>query len=89
MPLMLFAIVAAARWLVRHTLPDNRTTHTLSIGLLALSLVLTADLAVGMFLRGMSAREVFFRRDPVSGTAYYLSLVLFALMPTLLAIRRR
>ncbi len=50
--------------------------------------VLAADLVVGITLRGMSPGEVFFHRDPISGTAYYLSLLLFAGIPWLLARHR-
>jgi hypothetical protein len=51
--------------------------------------VLLADLVVGIWLRGMSATEVFLNRDPVSGTAYYVSLLLFAAMPAIMARRRQ
>ncbi len=84
-PLMLGVIVFAARWIVRHSLDDRRLISTLSIGFIAMGLVLIADLTVGMLLRGMSAAEVFLHRDPVTGAAYYASLILFAAMPALLA----
>jgi hypothetical protein len=84
-PLMLGVIVFAARWIVRHRLDDRRLISTLSVGFVAMGLVLIADLTVGMVLRGMSAAEVFLHRDPVTGAAYYASLVLFAAMPALLA----
>jgi hypothetical protein len=83
MPLMLGVIVVAARWIVRHSLEDRRLISTLSVGFIAMGLVSIADLAVGMLLRGMSATEVFLDRDPVSGTAYYISLLLFAVMPAI------
>ncbi len=84
MPLMLAVIVAAARWVVRHQL-DGRQSSALPIGFIAMGLVLLADLGVGMWLRGMSATEVFLHRDPVSGAAYYAALLLFAVMPAILA----
>ena len=83
MPLMLTVIVAAARWIVRHKL-DGRQSTALPIGFIAMGLVLLADLAVGMWLRGMAAKEVFLNRDPVSGTAYYAALLFFAIMPTII-----
>ena len=83
MPLMLAVIVAAARWLVRRRLDDARQSSALSVGFIAMCFVLLADLAVGMGLRGMSPAEVFLNRDPVSGTAYYAALLLFALMPAI------
>ncbi len=83
MPLMLGIIVATARWVVRHRL-DTRQFSALCVGFIALGLVLVADLAVGIWLRGMSAAEVFLNRDPVSGTAYYAALLLFAVMPAVI-----
>ncbi|OQW32783.1 MAG: hypothetical protein A4E19_05335 [Nitrospira sp. SG-bin1] len=83
MPLMLAVIVVAARWMARHRL-DGRQSSALSVGVIAMGLVLLADLAVGMWLRGMSVAEVFLNRDPVSGTAYYTALLLFALMPVVI-----
>jgi hypothetical protein len=84
MPLMLIVVVIAARWIVRHRLEDRRTTSALSVGFIALGLMLVTELAVGVLLRGMSATEAFVNRDPISGTAYYASLLLFATMPALL-----
>lgn len=80
MPLMLTVIVVTARWVVLHKL-DGRKSSALSVGFMAVGLVLLADLAVGMWLRGMSATEVFLHRDLVSGVAYYAALLLFAVMP--------
>jgi hypothetical protein len=81
MPLMLLATVLAARWVTRR-FPEPRTSAArLSIGGIALGLMLEGELAVGIGLRGMTPTEVFLNRDPVSGTAYYVSLVLFAVMP--------
>ncbi|MBX7222121.1 MAG: hypothetical protein K1Y36_19370 [Blastocatellia bacterium] len=83
MPLMLIAIILAARrvnrWLeVRKAIPSR-----LAYGLTAMSLVLLADVGVGVFLREMSPVEVFTSRDAVSGIAYYGMLLVFGLMPWL------
>jgi len=87
MPLMLLATVLAARWTIRR-FPEPRTSAArLSIGGIALGLMLAGELAVGIGLRGMSSAEVFLNRDPVSGTAYYVSLILFAVMPWLVSRR--
>ncbi len=89
MPLMLIVIVLAARWIVRHRLHDARPSLTILVGLLAMGLVLLADLGVGMILRDMAVAEVFLQRDPVSGTVYYLSLLVFAILPTFLSYWRQ
>jgi hypothetical protein len=83
MPLMFAVIVATARWIVHHKLND-RQASALPVGFIAMSFVLLADLGVGLWLRGMSATEVFLNRDPVSGTVYYAALLLFAVMPALI-----
>lgn len=83
MPLMLGIIVAAARWVVHHKL-DGRRSSALPVGFMAMGFVLLADLAVGIWLRGMSATEVFLDRDPISGAAYYVALLFFAVMPTII-----
>jgi hypothetical protein len=83
MPLMLGIIIAAARWLVLHRLDDGRLSSALSVGCIAMGFVLLADLAVGMWLRGLSVTEALLNRDPVSGAAYYAALLFFAIMPTI------
>lgn len=83
MPLMLMATVLAARWTIRR-FPERRTSAArLSIGGIALGLMLAGELAVGIGLRSMTAAEVMLNRDLVSGTAYYVSLFLFSVMPWL------
>ena len=90
MPVMLIVIVTAAQWVIRHNrLGERRSAMALSVGFIAMGLVLIADLAVGMLLRGMSVAEVFLHRDPVSGAAYYASLLLFSVMPAIMARRRQ
>ena len=86
---MLGIILSAARWIVRYRVDKHRRAPALSVGFIAMGLVLIADLAVGMLLRGMSAAEVFLHRDPVSGAAYYASLLLFSVMPAIMARRRQ
>jgi hypothetical protein len=49
--------------------------------------MLLAEFTLVLWLRRPSLRQYLATRDPVSGTAYYLSLVLFALMPLLVARR--
>ncbi|MBM4254966.1 MAG: hypothetical protein FJ147_03615 [Deltaproteobacteria bacterium] len=81
MPFMLLAIMVAARWLYRRFATAITLHAWLAVGLLAMGLVLVADVFVGVGLRGMALTEVMFNRDPVSGTVYYVLLVVFALMP--------
>jgi hypothetical protein len=83
MPIMFVVIVAAARWVVRRLAVPPARADRLAMGTTALALVLLMDFTVVLRLRGMSIEENFAARDPVSGTAYYLLLVLLAAMPSL------
>lgn len=85
MPIMLMVIVAAARLLVRRLSVPPEPAVRLGMGFLALALLVTAEMLLVGPLQGYSVREYFSSRDPVSGTAYYLSLLVFAIMPFLLA----
>ena len=85
MPIMLAVIIWVARRLRRWgRLPANRLGR-LSVGLVALALLLTAEFTLVLALRGMTIEEYFATADPVSGTVYALMLGLFALMPLLVA----
>jgi hypothetical protein len=88
LPLMLAVTVLSAALLVRRKRPGLTPGGWLAVGATAVGLVLAAELAVGVGLRRMSPAEAMFGRDPVSGTAYYITLLAFALMPWLVARRR-
>ena len=77
MPLMLVAIVLAARFINRRhpSAPHIRT------GFVALTLLLAAEVLLGITLTGATPLQVLLNRDPVSGTAYYAALAAFAAMP--------
>lgn len=83
MPVMLLATALAARFVCRRFAAGDRAAARIAIGLLALGLLLAAELAVGVGLRRMTPMEVLTDRDPISGAAYYGSLVFFALAPRL------
>jgi hypothetical protein len=87
LPFMLVVIVAAARWVVRRFRVAPATLDRLTVGGIALALILAAEFGFVLQLRGLSPGQYLADRDPVSGTAYYLALGLFALMPLL--VRRR
>ena len=81
MPLMFAVILLASRWLHGGLLQRLGTRPRLLVGLFALACTLAAEIAVGMAMRDMSLPEVLADRDPVSGTAYCLLLVVFGLAP--------
>lgn len=88
-PLMLLAIVLAAHWITRTRCGRCTPAARLGIGLVTAGLVLAADIAVGVGLRGMTVIEVFTGRDPVSGPVYYALVLLTASAPWLMGTRTR
>lgn len=85
MPIMLLVIVFSALAVKR--LCDGRQGIALMIGAVALALLVTAELSAVLRLRGLTVSEYVANRDPVSGSAYLAMLVVFALMPWLVARR--
>ena len=53
----------------------------LMVGGVALPMMLAAECLLGLLLQGWSPIEVLLAHDPVSGSAYYASLLVFAAMP--------
>jgi len=85
MPIMLAVTVLAARWIIRRFAVPPTPAVRLGMGFFALVLMLVAEFALVTRLRGISISEYLATRDPVSGTAYYVTLIVFALMPLLVA----
>ena len=88
MPIMLAVIIVAARWLVRRLAMPSTASSRLGMGFLALALLLTAEISLVGPLQGYSISEYFSSRDPISGTVYYVLLIVYTLMPFLLARRQ-
>ena len=84
-PLMLVATVVAARWVVGRLAVPSVSSARLGMGCVALVLLLIAEFGPMLWLRGLSIREYLTRRDPVSGTVYYVMLGVFAIMPLLVS----
>ena len=82
MPVMLLVIYWAARWVSRWFRLDGHPRFVQpGVGLVGLLLLVGAELWLALQLGGQSPAEYVASRDPVSGTAYALSLLLFVLMP--------
>ena len=88
LPVMVVAIVLAARFVVRRLAVPPTTPARLMMGGSGLVLTLAAECALVQWLRGMTPADYFSSRDPVSGTAYGATLLFFAALPLLLARRR-
>jgi hypothetical protein len=86
MPLMVVIVAVAARFIVRKFASSiHGTSQWLQVGVTAFACMLTADVCVGVALRGMTVWQALFARDPLSGTAYYLALGFLTLAPWLFA----
>ncbi len=81
MPLMFCVILLAARWIVRrYALPPTPAAR-LGCGVLALALMLAAEVGLALGVQGRTMAEIVAGRDPVSGSVYLAMLVVFATMP--------
>ena len=86
-PIMLVVTILAARWIVRRLALPPTPSSRLGMGCIALGFMLVAEFTLVLWLRGLSITEYLASRDPVSGTVYYVMLVIFAIMPFLVARR--
>ncbi len=84
MPFMLAAIILIARWMIRRFQIPAETSVRLGMGFLAVVLLISVEFTMVLRLRGLTLEQYFQSRDPISGTVYYLMLVVFALMPWML-----
>jgi hypothetical protein len=84
MPLMAMAMLLAARFVVRRQLPAAGPGTRAAVGFLALTLLLTAELGVGIGLEHRSLPAIVTDRDPIAGSVYLALLLLYALLPLLL-----
>lgn len=81
MPIMLTVCFFAARWTVRRLDMALVPLPRLVAGLIALGLLLCAEWSLALMLRADRGA-----RDPVSGTAYVITLGLFAILPLLVRV---
>ena len=85
MPIMFVVVVKAARHVVRRfNLPSNLSVR-LKVGFAALAMSVLAELLLAAALQSVSVAQYIASRDPVSGSVYLGVLLLFALMPSILA----
>jgi hypothetical protein len=87
LPIMITICFLAARWVTGRLNVPPALAPRLGMGLIALALLLLCEFTLVLRLQGMTIGQYFATRDPISGTAYYLSLSVLALLP--LAVNRR
>jgi len=83
MPVMFIVIVFSARFIMNRSAIPAAVSVRLGTGLLALGLLLIAELLLAVVLQERSLADYVAGRDPVSGSAYLAMLVLFSVMPVL------
>lgn len=86
-PLMLGVTILAARWIVRRFRIPTAFSDRIAVGSVALVLLIIVEFTIVLWLRGLTLADYFRARDPLSGTVYYLLLILLAVMP--LFVRRK
>jgi hypothetical protein len=80
-PIMVGISILAARWVVRHLAILPLWTRRLAMGCIAFGLMLVGEFTVVLWVRGLTIRGYLESRDPVSGTADFIALGAFAVIP--------
>ena len=88
MPLMFVAIYFASRYVFRRFGEKTDLAGLIAVGVIALLLLVGAELLLAVVLAGRGIGEYISRRDPVSGSVYLVMLTVFAAMPWLQARQR-
>src|SRR5881296_408075 len=89
LPIMVVVTILTARFVILRLAVSSALSERLCMGLVALALLLVAELALVRPVRGLSPGTYVATRDPVTGSAYVASLVVFALMPIAVGRPRR
>jgi hypothetical protein len=87
MPIMLAVTIVAARWTVLRLSVPIMLSARIGMGCIAFVLMLVAEFGLVLWIRGLTLKQYFASRDPVSSAAYYLLLIVFAIMPLFVARR--
>ena len=80
-PIMFGVSIIAAHRVIRWLQFPPDYARRLAFGCVALGLMLLVDFTFVLWIRGLTLREYFATRDPISGAGYFLTLVAFAIMP--------
>lgn len=87
LPVMVGFYTAVAFYLVRRWRAQLTVQGTVVAGAAALSILLAFEFSVVLYLRGLTLGEYLESRDWLAGSAYLLSLLLFAAMPVFVYLR--
>jgi len=83
--IMLIAMIVVARWVIRRFHVKPEFGSTISMGLVALGILVPAELAGVVWVRGLSLPEYLASFATAPGLVSLLMFVLFAAMPTIVA----
>ena len=75
MPFMLVVAFFSARWVTKYFSAPPAVTARLAIGIIALICMLILEFSLVLFLQELTLSEYFAKRDPISGSAYIVSLI--------------
>jgi hypothetical protein len=84
-PIMLGVTILGARWTVVRLVVPSVSSARLGMGSIALVFMLVAELGLALPIRGLLIKEYLAGRDAVSGSVYYVMLVVLAILPLLVA----
>ena len=82
---MLIAMIVVARWVIRRFHVKPEFGSTISMGLVALGILVPTELAGIVWVRGLSLPEYLASFATAPGLVSLLMFVLFAAMPTIVA----
>lgn len=85
LPFMVIAVFLSARWIVRRFDLRGRPVISLSIGIVAASLLLLVEFSVVLWIRGLTLSAFLANRDPIAGTFYFIAVAIFAAMPLIIS----
>jgi hypothetical protein len=83
--IMLMAMAVSARWVIRRFHVKQTFGSTISMGLVALGILVPAELAGVVWVRGLSLPEYLASFATAHGLLSLLMFLLFAAMPTIVA----
>jgi hypothetical protein len=84
MPIMFAVIILSARWVPQYIKVPPTASSRVCMGGMALAMVLALELTVVLWIRGLSFSQYVEAFDPIAGTAYFVMLGVFAVMPFLM-----
>ena len=82
--IMLIAMIVAARWVIRRFSVPQTFGATMSMGLVALGILLPAEIAGALWVRGLSLDEYLASFVTAPGVISLIMFLLFAAMPSLI-----